>query len=95
VAHEGLGGGELLALHGGEEELAALLVLGVVAFPGWLFLAALVGWMGTRHPPLVEGPSVRGADIWQAAFSLVILVLTFAPRPIVGPTLLDLALGAL
>jgi membrane-associated protease RseP (regulator of RpoE activity) len=74
---------------------AALLVLGVVAFPGWLFLAALVGWMGTRHPPLVEGPSVRGADIWQAAFSLVILVLTFAPRPIVGPTLLDLALGAL
>jgi membrane-associated protease RseP (regulator of RpoE activity) len=72
-----------------------LLVLGLVAFPGWLFLAALVGWMGVRHPPLVVGPSITGRDAWQAALSLIILILTFAPRPIVGPTLLDLVLGAM
>jgi membrane-associated protease RseP (regulator of RpoE activity) len=74
---------------------AVLLVLGVVAFPGWLFLAGLVGYMGTRHPPLVVGAPARGKDAWQAAACLVIFALTFAPQPIIGPTLLDFVRQAL
>jgi membrane-associated protease RseP (regulator of RpoE activity) len=72
-----------------------LLVLGVVAFTGWLFLAALVGWMGHRHPPLMEGEPVRGWDAWQAGACAVILALTFTPQPIVAPTLLEMLRGAL
>ena len=71
----------------------ALIVAGIVSFPGWLILAALLWRMRPEHPSIIEGEYARGKDAWLAVASLVMFVLTFSPAPIVGPTLLDGLLG--
>jgi len=67
----------------------ALIVAGVVGFPGWLLLALLLWRMRPEHPNIIRGEFVRGKDLWLAIASLVMFILTFTPQPIVGPTLLD------
>ena len=64
---------------------AAFVVLGVVGFSGWLLLAALIAWIGVRHPPIVRGELVRGKDAWLAWASLAMFAVTFTPQPIVMP----------
>lgn len=72
--------------------LVGLVVLGVTMFTGWLLMAALVWKMGARHPRITQDEVVRGKEAWLAWASLGMFVLTFSPRPIVMPSLLQIAL---
>lgn len=67
----------------------AFVIIGVVGFTGWLLLAALIWRMGARHPSIIRGELVRGRDRWLAWASLGMFVVTFAPEPIVMPSVLD------
>lgn len=61
----------------------ALLVLGVVAWPGWLTLGALVFFViGIRHPRTVRDGPVSGADRAIGLGAILLFVLTFTPVPI-------------
>ena len=62
---------------------AAMVLMGVFLFPGWIVLALLVLWMGPVHPPMLEGPPARGRERWMAGLCAVIFVLTFTPTPVV------------
>lgn len=84
------GGHALYALAGGRARawgrvvVGALVVLGLFAWPGWLLWAVLAGKViGTGHPP-VDFPQVAlpASRKLVAAFSLVLLPLTFAPVPV-------------
>lgn len=84
------GGHVLYAMFGararivGRGVLVVLLVLGIVAWVGWL-LWAFIGWrvVGTSHPPVTnpEEPlgAVRIAIAWASG---ILLVLTFMPVPL-------------
>ncbi len=61
----------------------ALLMMGILYFPGWLLLAALVWWMGVKHPPMLEGPPAGRGERAMAWVCLVIFALTFTPAPVV------------
>jgi membrane-associated protease RseP (regulator of RpoE activity) len=63
---------------------AGLVWLGIRAWPGWLFWAAVVAVM-TRlgHPPtLDDARRLGGVRLVGAVASLVVLALTFVPEPI-------------
>ena len=60
----------------------AMVLAGLLLFPGWLLLAGLVFITGVRHPPIVEGEPARGTEGWMAWVCLVIFVLTFSPAPV-------------
>ncbi len=70
-----------------------LVVLGVVAFPGWLMLALFLLVLRPTHPQILSGAPVRGREAWLAWASLAIFALTFTPRPIVVAPLWELVLG--
>ena len=62
--------------------MLALAVMGLM-FAGWLIWAALMLFLGTKHPP-VDNPELpldpkRRAIGWA---SLVVFILTFTPVPI-------------
>lgn len=62
---------------------AALLILGVVAWPGWLTLGALVWFViGIKHPPTMQGGPVSGVDRAIGLGAVALFVLTFTPVPI-------------
>lgn len=62
--------------------LAAFVVLGLFAFPGWLFLATLLIMIGPKHPPLRdESRGLSTGRVLVAVAALIILVLCFIPRP--------------
>ena len=63
---------------------AAVLVLGVVAFPGWLVIAVLVKVMGIRHPDLLSDEPLGRQGWLVGTVCLVIFALTFSPSPIKG-----------
>lgn len=73
-----------LARYVGRLMVVVLVVLGFVAWPGWLLWALLAGrLLGTRHPP-VERPDVplpRSRQV-AAAVSLALLPAIFAPTPV-------------
>lgn len=83
------GGHVTYALLGGRAQrlgrwvIAVLLVLGIVAWPGWL-LWAFLAWkvIRTDHPPVVDAADPldrkRLAIAWSA---VILLVLTFTPVP--------------
>src|SRR5690606_1137892 len=66
---------------------AALVVLGVFVFPGWLFFAILLLAMGPTHPPIMVGAPARGRPLWLAGACAAIFALTFTPAPIVVESL--------
>jgi membrane-associated protease RseP (regulator of RpoE activity) len=62
--------------------LGVFVLLGLVAFPGWLFLATLLVAFGPRHPPVVDGSrGLTAGRVAIAALSLLILIVCFIPRP--------------
>lgn len=67
--------------------IVVLVVLGIFGFTGWLVFAALVGFLGVRHPPICED-EVRGKDAWLAVASVVMFATTFTPAPLHGASLL-------
>jgi len=59
-----------------------LIVLGLLVYFPWLFLAALlVALVGVRHPPMLIGATVTGRDRWLGWIALGLFVVTFTPRP--------------
>lgn len=67
----------------------ALLILGVLLFPGWVILAIFLHFTGPKHPPIIRGELVRSRHgLLIGALSLVIFILTFAPSPFEGVGLL-------
>ncbi len=83
------GGHIIYAMFGEKHELISkctipvLIVLGVVFWPGWLFWAVLMFFLGYRHPPVVY-PYIRldrkRKIMGWACF--VIFILTFTPVPV-------------
>ena len=62
--------------------IAALVVLGLFTWPGWVVWAVLVALIGTRHPSVVDNEvPLDGRRRAAAAASLVVFVLTFTPLP--------------
>jgi membrane-associated protease RseP (regulator of RpoE activity) len=60
----------------------ALLPLGYFCWAGWFFWAAMIGFLGVRHPPVLfpsEGPG--SARSIMALIALAIFVLCFMPTP--------------
>ncbi len=63
--------------------MVVMVLLGILVFPGWLFVALLVWWMGLEHPSmLTDGPASIGEQ-WMAWTCLVIFMLTFTPAPVI------------
>ena len=73
--------------------LVGLIVLGVTVFPGWLVLVFFLLILGPKHPVVLEGPPLGGADRVAAWGAMAMFVLTFVPQPFKLPTILDLVLG--
>lgn len=73
-----------LARYVGRLMVAALVVLGLLTWPGWLLWALLAGrLLGTRHPP-VDHPEVPlpASRRVAAVISLALLPVIFAPVPV-------------
>ncbi len=70
---------------------ASMIVFGIVFFPGWLVIAGLVYFMGIKHPPVMT--SGVAEKPWLTYVCVVIFILTFAPAPIEGASLLSLFEG--
>ncbi|MEO7794745.1 MAG: site-2 protease family protein [Thermoanaerobaculia bacterium] len=63
--------------------LFGLLVAGGFLWPGWFFWAAIVLWLGLRHPPVVdEDQPLDRKRRWLAVAALAIFLLCFMPVPI-------------
>lgn len=62
--------------------LAGFTALGLLAYPPWLFLAALLVLFGPRHPPVLDetAPLSPGRRL-TALLALAILLVCFIPRP--------------
>lgn len=65
----------------------AVILLGILAFPGWLVIAALVWSMGVKHPDILNDRPQGRAGATLGLTCLVIFVLTFSPAPIKGLSL--------
>jgi membrane-associated protease RseP (regulator of RpoE activity) len=63
--------------------LTTLLVLGFAGSMSWLVWAALVSFIGLRHPPLADPHTALGRPrLWAARLTAVLFLLTFMPDPI-------------
>ncbi len=63
--------------------LGALVMLGLLVFPGWLLLALLIVTFGPRHPPVMDaGPPLGRARLLVALAALLIFILCFIPMPL-------------
>jgi membrane-associated protease RseP (regulator of RpoE activity) len=65
--------------------IPVLVILGIIFWPGWIVWAALMFFLGYRHPPVVY-PHIqldrkRKMVGW---ISLLIFILTFTPMPVQG-----------
>lgn len=62
--------------------LAGFVLLGLFAFPGWLFLATLLVMFGPKHPPVLDDTAgLSKGRLLVAALSLLMFVVCFIPRP--------------
>jgi membrane-associated protease RseP (regulator of RpoE activity) len=82
------GGHVSSALFGRHHRAAAWPLLGVLAllgvlWPGWLLWAVVLALLGPRHPPVLdEGTPLDRRRVWIGWCALLILALSFSPRPI-------------
>jgi membrane-associated protease RseP (regulator of RpoE activity) len=61
-----------------------LVVLGAIAYPGWLMWALLVLIIGLDHPPVADDAAPLGMlHLIIGYAALVLLVLTFIPQPVI------------
>lgn len=62
--------------------LAGFVAMGLLVYPGWLFLATLLILFSPRHPPLLdESPRLSTGRKVLAVAALLILIVCFIPRP--------------
>jgi hypothetical protein len=86
-----LDGGHILYAFVGEKHrrlsrvfILALIPLGLIFWWVWLFWAAVLFFLGTRHPAIYDAASL-GRVRWRlGALALAIFVLSFMPNPIVS-----------
>ncbi len=69
--------------------IAALIPMAIFYWAGWALWAVLLAITGMRHPPVESWSEVRGWRQWLALFGLVMLILTLAPTPFAGGSLLE------
>jgi membrane-associated protease RseP (regulator of RpoE activity) len=63
--------------------LAALIVLGLGGAATWLVWAALLSFLGLRHPRLLDADTpLDRPRCWAAAATLLVFILTFMPEPL-------------
>ncbi len=71
--------------------VVVLALLGLLVSEGWFMVVLLILLSGVRHPPMVHDGTAVGPDRWIGWAALLLLGLTFSPRPIVieggGPLL--------
>ena len=62
--------------------LAGFLAMGLLLYPGWLLMVALLAIFTPRHPPLLdESPGLSRGRLVVACLALLILILCVIPRP--------------
>jgi membrane-associated protease RseP (regulator of RpoE activity) len=71
--------------------IAALLVLGVFCWVGWLVWAVLLFATGSRHPIVPPEPGLPRKSKWLALTAVLMLLLTWMPAPLAGGSLRDVA----
>jgi Peptidase family M50 len=67
-----------------------LIPMAVYLWAGWLIWAILLELSSLRHPQVPARPKIAGGRRWLAAFAVVMLALTLAPRPFSNASLKDL-----
>ena len=63
--------------------LGALVALGIRYWHGWLVWAALLYFLGRRHPAIIDPGSIGPARKKLAWLTLAIFLLCFTPAPLV------------
>jgi len=83
------GGHIMFAMMGRRHRSLSLVLVGVLAllgafvWPGWLMWALLLMFIGTEHPPVLNGHSGLDTKRWLLGIAcLLIFVLTFTPVPL-------------
>ena len=76
--------------------LVAFIVMGIFFWVGWFVWAALIAFIGLKHPPVLDGaaPLSTGRK-WTGVLIALIFILSFTPRPVQGYDLLTLLKGLL
>lgn len=74
--------------------LAAFVLMGIFFWAGWFLWAVLIGFLGLKHPQIIdESAPLSPRRKWIAVCILIIFILSFIPDPIKGYSLLDLVGG--
>lgn len=68
--------------------ILALVPLAIFCWVGWALWAVLLAFTGMRHPPVGREPAVQGWRRWVGLLGLLMLILTLAPSPFAGGSLL-------
>lgn len=85
-----LDGGHIAYAIFGRLKIFIIAVLGILIYlsrywPGWLFWVIIVSLLSLRHPPVQdEITPLTKKDIFWAILALIILLLTFPPKPFGG-----------
>jgi len=70
------------AYYAGVASIAAMALLGIFFWQGWLFWALIATLIGLRHPPVFENERLDGWRKALAAVALLIFLLSFTPAPL-------------
>ncbi len=70
------------AYYFGIAAVAALVLLGIFFWQGWLLWALIATLIGLRHPPIFEAERLDNRRKLLAAVALLIFILSFTPAPL-------------
>ncbi|MBN2398816.1 MAG: site-2 protease family protein [Candidatus Aminicenantes bacterium] len=68
--------------YAGVASIIAIVLLGVLYWPGWLFWALIVTLIGLRHPPIFADEQMDLKRKILAAAALFIFIISFTPAPL-------------
>ena len=74
--------GKKKAFYAGIAAIAALVLLGIFFWQGWLLWALIATLIGLRHPPIFEAERLDAKRKLLAAAALLIFILSFTPAPL-------------
>ncbi len=74
--------GKKKAFGAGIAAVAALVLLGIFFWQGWLLWALIATLIGLRHPPIFEAERLDTKRKVLAAVALLIFILSFTPSPL-------------
>jgi membrane-associated protease RseP (regulator of RpoE activity) len=70
------------AYYAGVVSIAAMALMGIFFWQGWLFWALIATLIGLRHPPIFEDEKLDITRKALAAVALLIFLLSFTPAPL-------------